>query len=502
MVICCCFFLVYFCFCDFFFFSFFQLILISPKTGFQTISHTESYLIQRYIVTHPFLSGVRTVRMRRVLAPGEHPQFVPYARKLCKAVTNDDDEAAGRPRDNNPDAGPRPRRRGTKRAHGLGDDGRERGRRRTADPRHAGSPPVPSAVPTVIPSSVPAPPTGALLTDQVVYHHETAASVAALLAEHVVSNAVSIGGREYRQVSGIPQGSVMSSLLCSVLYGDFERRTLTAERIVAPPRGGGSGEYPTQRHDAGPSHAFGASDVPRAGDVGARATGGERSGARPGRTGAAVARTAPAVVLTAAHDLPTATGDIGLLIRLIDDSLYVTTSLDSARRYVNLMHQPHPEYGCVVNPSKTWVSFDHTVTVPVPADGGSCAGAPGNGPNTNSTGPPQQDGSIPPPPPPPPPSPPTAAAAAPTRQVPLRRANVIPWIGLTVDARTFALAPDERRNPRDSRAVDDSLTVAFHASPGKALLRGVRSLLRVRCHPLLLDARVNEAVPMGRYVLF
>lgn len=33
-----------------------------------------------------------------------------------------------------------------------------------------------------------------------------------------------IEGQYYRQVVGIPQGSVLSSLLCSFAYGDLERR--------------------------------------------------------------------------------------------------------------------------------------------------------------------------------------------------------------------------------------------------------------------------------------
>lgn len=35
-----------------------------------------------------------------------------------------------------------------------------------------------------------------------------------------------IGNEYYRQVVGIPQGSILSSLLCSFFYGDLERRHL------------------------------------------------------------------------------------------------------------------------------------------------------------------------------------------------------------------------------------------------------------------------------------
>lgn len=35
-----------------------------------------------------------------------------------------------------------------------------------------------------------------------------------------------IGNEYYRQVIGIPQGSILSSLLCSFFYGDLERNHL------------------------------------------------------------------------------------------------------------------------------------------------------------------------------------------------------------------------------------------------------------------------------------
>jgi telomerase reverse transcriptase len=43
-----------------------------------------------------------------------------------------------------------------------------------------------------------------------------------LLREHVQCNMVSIGKKFYRQKEGIPQGSVLSSLLCNYFYADLE----------------------------------------------------------------------------------------------------------------------------------------------------------------------------------------------------------------------------------------------------------------------------------------
>ena len=47
-----------------------------------------------------------------------------------------------------------------------------------------------------------------------------------LLAEHVKNNMVKIGKKFYRQKEGIPQGSVVSSLLCNYFYADLERKHL------------------------------------------------------------------------------------------------------------------------------------------------------------------------------------------------------------------------------------------------------------------------------------
>lgn len=47
-----------------------------------------------------------------------------------------------------------------------------------------------------------------------------------LLEEHVKRNLVKIGKKYYRQKQGIPQGSVVSSLLCNLFYASFERARL------------------------------------------------------------------------------------------------------------------------------------------------------------------------------------------------------------------------------------------------------------------------------------
>ena len=72
-------------------------------------------------------------------------------------------------------------------------------------------------------SSGPTPKRNTVFVDQVVEQHEEADAVFDLLDEHVQKNVIKVGKKFYRQMAGIPQGSVLSSLLCNLFYADLER---------------------------------------------------------------------------------------------------------------------------------------------------------------------------------------------------------------------------------------------------------------------------------------
>lgn len=57
--------------------------------------------------------------------------------------------------------------------------------------------------------------------------YETKDDLMQLLREHVERNLVKIGKRYYRQKTGIPQGSVLSSILCNFFYAELERDVLS-----------------------------------------------------------------------------------------------------------------------------------------------------------------------------------------------------------------------------------------------------------------------------------
>jgi hypothetical protein len=46
-------------------------------------------------------------------------------------------------------------------------------------------------------------------------------------------------------------------------------------------------------------------------------------------------------------------------MRLIDDYLFITTSIEKAKGFLDMMNQGHPEYGCFISKDKTLTNFDH-----------------------------------------------------------------------------------------------------------------------------------------------
>jgi len=62
----------------------------------------------------------------------------------------------------------------------------------------------------------------------------------ALLSSHIEQNLVKIGKKYFRQKDGIPQGSVLSSLLCNYFYADMEREHLSFLRSAGDGGGGDS----------------------------------------------------------------------------------------------------------------------------------------------------------------------------------------------------------------------------------------------------------------------
>ena len=61
-----------------------------------------------------------------------------------------------------------------------------------------------------------------VFTDNVVQQHYQREKLMDLLKQHVQGNIIKVGKKYFRQKSGIPQGSILSSLLCSFFYTELE----------------------------------------------------------------------------------------------------------------------------------------------------------------------------------------------------------------------------------------------------------------------------------------
>ncbi|KAL6716245.1 Telomerase reverse transcriptase [Lecanora helva] len=65
-----------------------------------------------------------------------------------------------------------------------------------------------------------------VFVDGVVQTTQKRSNVLGLLEDHVERNIIKVGKKFYRQKAGIPQGSVLSSLLCNFFYAELEREHL------------------------------------------------------------------------------------------------------------------------------------------------------------------------------------------------------------------------------------------------------------------------------------
>lgn len=204
-----------------------------------------------------------------------------------------------------------------------------------------------------------------VFSDGVLYQCEERSSLMKLLRNHISNTVVKMGRKFYRQVNGIPQGSVLSSILCSFFYAHMESAYL--------------------------------SDFQTASD---------------------------------------------LLMRLVDDFLYVTTDLDKALRFVTRMHQGFPEYGCSVNPLKSLVNFE----VSVEADGTSLKRV-----NDNSG---------------------------------------FPWCGMLICTKTFNFRPDFSKLLASN--VADSLVVNGCKQPWRQLSTKIIHFFKPKSHAIFFDTSLNS----------
>ena len=169
------------------------------------------------------------------------------------------------------------------------------------------------------------------------------------LREHLFNNKVGIDGVIYHQHTGIPQGSILSTLLCNFYYATIENKFFQKE-IAVPAQDQNCGEPLCALHAL--SKNADATDITDATNV--------KVGVKRKRKTQNEDRNLPAASRPNVDDVKVAVPP-QLLMRLTDDFLLATPCLRSARNFARILHLGLPEYGCEVNPAKTLVNFDMTV---------------------------------------------------------------------------------------------------------------------------------------------
>ncbi|KAG9445304.1 hypothetical protein H6P81_016644 [Aristolochia fimbriata] len=218
-----------------------------------------------------------------------------------------------------------------------------------------------------------------------------------LLLEHVKGNLVLLGPSLYLQHVGIPQGSVLSSLLCSFYFASLEK-----EKI------------------------FPWLDKVRF----------EKSGLQYDSTA-----------------LPEY-----MLLRLIDDFLFISTSKDLAMDFLYRMQRGFRKYNCQMNKGKFSMNFDM---------GDKCAAFQTNRIYKG------EDGVL-----------------------------FLPWSGLLINCCTFEVQADYTRYW--GIHMSSTITASNLAQPRLYLKRKLCDYVRPKCHPLFYDSNINgsRTVRLNAYQAF
>ncbi|GJJ08683.1 hypothetical protein Clacol_002902 [Clathrus columnatus] len=128
--------------------------------------------------------------------------------------------------------------------------------------------------------------------------------------------------------------------------------------------------------------------------------------------------------------------DCKLLCRLVDDYLFITTSLEKAEHFLLMMSQGHPEYGCFITPEKTLLNFDSNLHI-------------------------------------------------------MNTISVVdfPWCGLLIDMKNLSIRGDYSRY---NGHIGDTLTIDRRRHPWAAFEHKMLQTARLKSHALFWDAALND----------
>ncbi|GAB4828803.1 hypothetical protein Ancab_018464 [Ancistrocladus abbreviatus] len=218
------------------------------------------------------------------------------------------------------------------------------------------------------------------------------------LTEHVKHNVLQLGQSFFLQSVGIPQGSAISSLLCSLYYGNLERNVI----------------FPF----LGKVHAS---------DIYLEDTDdGEAAGFKASKK---VAFSSPRYIL----------------LRFIDDFLFISTSKKLATCFFSRLQRGFREYNCYMNKDKFSLNF-------------SINYMPGFTLKRVIVG---VDG-----------------------------ISFLQWSGLLINCQTLEVQADYTRYL--SNHLSSTLTVCWKDKPGRQLKANLQNYMRLKCHPLFYDPDLNS----------
>jgi telomerase reverse transcriptase len=249
------------------------------------------------------------------------------------------------------------------------------------------------------------------------------ASILELVGEHLMSNVVHAYGKFYRQTVGIPQGSVLSTLLCSFYLASVEVSKLFPVLDIEPKNTDTLKFH--LRHSKVSNQtatAAGTNESPLTND--------ESSGN-----------------FSSKGSKKRETQYVGTMLRFVDDYLYITSSEDSARRFLEMMHKGFPEYNCYMNKKKTSLNFSID---------------PSEGDESYQT----------------------------NLWVDGMGSSFLKWCGLLINIKTFEIQSDYTRLA--GSALRESVNIGC-VEPGQALKVKLCWYLRFRCNIMLFDTVINSA---------
>ncbi|KAG8391253.1 hypothetical protein BUALT_Bualt01G0168900 [Buddleja alternifolia] len=219
------------------------------------------------------------------------------------------------------------------------------------------------------------------------------------LKEHITHNVVQLHNNFYLQRLGIPQGSVLSALLCSFYYGHMERN------VVIPFLQKACEEFSGENDNNGASSSGGSNHTKE--------------------------------ISACAFKY--------LLLRFIDDFLFISTSKKQASMFFSRLKRGVRDYNCSMNEEKYGLNFEMN-------DGQGCQS------NRLHVG--KDDVSF------------------------------LRWSGLLVNCRTLEIQADYTRYLNSH--LSSSLTVSCQGKVGRQLKTKLRNYLRPKCHPIFYDSNINS----------